>query len=120
MVALSGWTNTGTSAMTKNLTVGSTLDLSTIKPTFKTGYSVVKYKKTSGAGSINGNEFTVGSGVTTITLNATKLANPICTISGGTTKVRNNSNTELSVANTTNYDSSVTIKLRHLQYSQVA
>ena len=75
-VALSGWTNTGTATMSKSFAYGSTIDLSTITNTYKNGYSGSAYVKTSGSGSISGNTFTVGAGVTTITINATTIETP--------------------------------------------
>ena len=108
-VALTGWTNTGTATMTKSLQSGSTLDLSTITPTYKTGYSGISYTKTSGSGSISGNTFTVGTGAATITLNATTIASPTCAISGGATKVYNYQATTLTATNSTSYDTGVTL-----------
>ena len=108
-VALSGWTNTGTATMTKTLRYGETLDLSTITPTYKTGYSGVAYVKTSGAGSISGTTFTAGEGVTTITLNAVTLAAPTAAISGATTNIYGAADVTLTGANTTSYDSGVTL-----------
>ena len=68
-LTLSGWTNSGTATLTNGLDYGSTLDLSTFTPTYSSGYSGVTYTLTSGAGSISGSTFTVGDGVTTITIN---------------------------------------------------
>ena len=109
-VALSGWTNTGTATMTKTMSYGSTLDLSTVTPTYKSGYSGVSYTKTSGSGSISGNTFTVGAGVTTITLNATTLSAPVPSIStSNTSKVYGSSDTTLTATQTTTYDSGVNV-----------
>ena len=109
-VALSGWTNTGTATMSKSINYASTLDLSTITPTYKTGYSGVKYTLTSGAGTISGNTFTVGAGAATITLTATTLAAPAPSISPtNTTKIYGASSTTLTASQTTSYDSAVKI-----------
>ena len=43
-------------------------DTYTIKPTYTTGYTTNTITKTSGAGTLNGKEFTVGAGATTISV----------------------------------------------------
>ena len=101
-----GWTGTGTGVITKKYNDGATIDLSTITPTLKTGYTGAKYEITSGDGVINGSTYTVGTGVATLTISASGLETPECLIQGGTTKVYNRSATTLtarSMAN--NYDS---------------
>ena len=109
-VALSGWTNTGTASMTKSLEYGSTLDLSTIIATFKSGYSGKAYVKTSGSGSISGNTFTVGAGVTTITINATTIADPNPSLSiASTSKIYGSSDTTLTGSVSNTYDSGISV-----------
>ena len=106
-LALSGWTGTGTATMTKTYYTGDTINLSTITPTYKTAYSGVAYTKTDSAtgSSISGSTYTVGSGNGAITLKATTLAQPTCTMTGGTTKVYNRSATTLTATdNAGNYD----------------
>ena len=71
-LTLSGWTGTGTATMTNGLRYNSTLDLSTVASTLSTGYAGGVWTKTSGAGTLNGTTFTVGAGVTTLTLTATQ------------------------------------------------
>ena len=50
----SGWTNSGTATLTKDVNYGSSIDLSTISVTFKTGYSGISYTKSSGSGTLSG------------------------------------------------------------------
>ncbi len=103
-VALDGWTNSGTSEMTKALEDESTLDLTTITITYKDGYSGFAYDTTN-AGIVN-HVLTVAN-ENIITLKATELAAPTCGISGGTTKVYNYEDSSLTAANTTVYDDGV-------------
>lgn len=70
-VALAGWTNTGTTTMTKELEYGSTLDLSTVIVTNAAGYSGSTWAKTSGDGTLSGTSFTVGTGIATLTVTGT-------------------------------------------------
>lgn len=88
---------------------GSTIDLSSLTITYKTGYSGSSWSKTFGDGTLSGTTFTVGTSSGTLLLNSTTLANPTCTINGGTTKVYNYENTVLTATNSTNYDSGVTL-----------
>ena len=109
-VALSGWTNTGTSSMTKTMSYDSELDLSSVTVTFKNGYSGTNWTKTSGAGTLNGTTFKVGDGVTTLTVAATTLAAPAPSISTtNTTKVYGESATTLTATQSTTYDSGVSV-----------
>ena len=109
-VTLSGWTNSGTGTMTKSLQYGSTLDLSTITPTFKNGYSGTAWTKTTGAGSISGTTYTVGAGTATLTVDATTLAAPAPSIStSNTTKIFGASATTLTATQSTVYDSGVSV-----------
>ena len=102
-VSLAGWTNTGTSSMTKSLVYGSTLDLSTITPTYVSGYTGTAYVK-SGSGLLSGTTYTVGPGSGSITINATGLVNPSnVTVSGTTTKIYGASSTTLTCNTTTTY-----------------
>ena len=103
----SGWTGTGTNTITKTYYMGDTIDLTTITPATKTGYTGTAYALTSGSGSISGNTYTVGNGNGTITIKATGLNTPTCTIQGGATKVYNRSATTLTATdNSENYDTS--------------
>ena len=108
-ISLSGWTDAGNGTLTKNLREGETIDLSTITTTSKTGYSGAKYIKndsTSGA-SLSGSTYTVGAGSGDITISATSLDTPVCTMKGGATRVYNYANTTLTAtSNASNYDTS--------------
>ena len=101
--------NSTTGQATGTFNNGSTIDLSDLTITYKTGYSGANYTKTSGEGSLSGSTFTVGSGTGIITINATTLATPTCTISGGATNVYNYEDLTLTATNDTNYDSEVTL-----------
>ncbi len=102
----SGWTGSGTGTLTKAFSAGDTIDLSTIAPTRKTGYTGTSYSS-AGSGSISGSTFTVGSGAGTITIGATGLITPTCTIQGGDTKVFNYASTILTATdNSSSYDTS--------------
>ena len=108
-LALSGWTGTGTSTLTKTYHIGDTIDLSTASPTYKTGYSGSKYTKNDSIGSLSSATYTVGAGNGDITINASALATPTCSILGGTTKVYNRSATTLTATdNSGSYDTSST------------
>ena len=109
-LAYSGWTGTGTGTLTKSLCYGDTIDLSGFTPTYKNGYSGRANVKTSGAGSISGNTFTVGDGVTTITVNATTIETPVPTVSiAATEKIYGASTTALSASISNTYDSSISV-----------
>ena len=104
-----GWTDSGTSTITKSIPVGTTIDLSSIiTPTYITGYNGISYNKTGGEGILSGSSYTVGSSDTnTITIAATGLDTPVCTMTGGTTKVYNRSATNLTATdNSTMFDTS--------------
>ncbi len=105
-VALSGWTNSGTSQMTKKLEDESELDLTTITVTYKAGYSGINYSASNGG--VAGNTLTVAS-ENTITIDATELAAPTCTISGAAEKVFNYEDTTVTAVNDTEYDSGVVV-----------
>ena len=103
----SGWTGTGTATLTKTYHIGDTINLTTITPTRKTGYTGTAYALASGSGSISSSTYTVGAGNGTITIKATGLNTPTCTIQGGATKVYNRSATTLTATdNSENYDTS--------------
>ena len=103
----SGWTGTGTNTITKTYYIGDTINLTTITPATKTGYTGTAYALTSGSGSISVSTYTVGNGNGTITIKATGLNTPTCTIQGGTTKVYNRSATTLTATDNSNdYDTS--------------
>ncbi len=105
----SGWSGSGTGTISKSFEAGETIDLSTITPTYKTAYSGIAYTKASGSGSINNSTFTVGAGVATITIKATTIGQPTCTISGGDTKVYNYASTTLTAGDvSSDYDTSST------------
>jgi len=104
-----GWTDSGTSTITKSIPVGTTIDLSSIiTPTYITGYNGTSYNKTGGEGILSGSSYTVGSSDTNIiTIAATGLDAPVCTMTGGTTKVYNRSATNLTATdNSTMFDTS--------------
>ena len=104
-----GWTDSGTGTITKSIPVGTTIDLSSIiTPTYITGYNGISYNKTGGEGILSGSSYTVGSSDTnTITIAATGLDTPVCTMTGGTTKVYNRSATNLTATdNSTMFDTS--------------
>ena len=104
-LTLSDWTGTGTGTLTKTYHINETIDLSDFAPTYKTGYSGVNNVKNDTAGSISGTTYTVGAGDGDITINATTLATPVCTMQGGTTKVYNRSATTLTAtSNADSYD----------------
>ncbi|MBQ2695056.1 hypothetical protein IJG04_00235, partial [Candidatus Saccharibacteria bacterium] len=98
------WTNTGTATISKTYHINDTIDLSTtITPNYKTGYNGTGYTKASGAGSLSSSTFTVGAGNATITIDATGLNEPVCTIQGGATKVYNRTATTLTATDNSDY-----------------
>ncbi|MBQ2695018.1 hypothetical protein IJG04_00005, partial [Candidatus Saccharibacteria bacterium] len=107
-LSATGWTNTGTATISKIYHIGDTIDLSSIiTPTYKTGYNGTSYTKDSSdtAGSITNSTYTVGAGNGSITIKATGLDTPVCTMTGGATKVYNRSATTLTATdNSANYD----------------
>lgn len=112
-VAASGWTNSGTTTMTKTFDFGDPIDLSSVvTATRKVGYTGVKYENTSGAGSISGNVYTVGAGNGTITVSAVGITEPVIDLGDDTTQVYNYQATTLTASNSTQYDTGIT-----LQYS---
>ena len=107
-LALSGWTGTGTATISKTFHVGDTIDLSTITPAFKTGYNTAGYTKTDSVGTLSGSTYTVGAGNGSITIKATALNTPTCTIQGGATKVYDYDATTLNAtSNTSSYDTAL-------------
>ena len=73
-----GWTNTGTTTMTKSVQMGTELSLcesnasaTTIVGTINGGYTGCSATLTTGSGTLTGNTFTVGAGAATITLAST-------------------------------------------------
>ena len=101
----SGWTDSGSASISKGFHEGETIDLSTITRGYKTGYTGVKYTVTGGTGTLSGSTYTVGSDDGEITISATGLNTPTCTMQGGTGKVYNRSATTLTAtSNATNYD----------------
>ena len=109
-VTASGWTGTGTATLTRSYNYGSTITLSDLVPTRKTGYTGAGYTKTSGEGTINSTTFTVGAGAGEITVSATGISAPTASISGGADKIYNYQDTTLTGTNTTSYDSGITVK----------
>ena len=114
-VDATGWTNTGTSTMTKSVAYGSTITLcantasaTAVKGTPITGYTGCS-GVSSGGGSLDGNKFTVGVGGATITLSVTGIATPTCTTSGAATKVYNYQDTTITGINSTSYNSPITV-----------
>ena len=104
-LALNGWTASGTN-LTKTYHVGDTIDLSAFNKTYKTGYNGAKYTKNDNIGTISGATYTVGVGNGDITINASSLTAPVCTMQGGTIKVFNLSDTVLTAtSNASRYDS---------------
>lgn len=102
-----GWTNSGTATISKTVHIGDVINLSTITPTFKTGYNTVGYTKTDNIGSLSGSTYTVGAGSGAVTIKATALDTPVCTMQGGATKIYNRSATTLTAtSNASNYDTS--------------
>ena len=73
-IVADGWTGTNTT-ITKTLDYGTVVNLSSVTKTYKNGYSGVEYTLT-GAGSIIGNNFTVGADTSTIRFDATTLSAP--------------------------------------------
>ena len=113
MVAASGWTNTGTNQMTKALSFGDSIDLSTlVTATNKTGYTGTAWEKTSGEGTLSGTTFTVGAGISTLTVNATAINAPTCQLQANTTARVYNYATIVLTANDVSsaYDSDATIQ----------
>ena len=109
-LTLAGWTGSGTGTLTKTYHIGDTIDLSTVTPTYKTGYNGAKYIKNDSIGSISGSTYTVGAGNGDITISASSLNAPVCTMQGGATKVFNQSATTLTAtSNASSYDTNVNI-----------
>ena len=109
-VAATGWIGTGTATLSKVYHYGDTIDLTTLVPTNKTGYTGTSYAVTSGSGSISSNTFTVGTGNGTITVTATGISAPTSVaISGGSTKTYNYTATTLTGSQATSYDSGITV-----------
>ncbi len=109
-VSQAGWTNSGTSSMSKYFLPGDEVDLSQIVLTYLTGYQGRAYEFTSGNGNISNNILTTGATDTVITVKAGSLINPNApTISGGASKVYGYQNNNLTCATTTTYDSNVTL-----------
>ena len=101
----SDWSGSGTSTITKTLNYGETINLATIVPTYKTGYTGSTYTKNDSVGTLNGSTYTVGLGNGSINIKAASLNTPVCKIAGGTTKVYNYSATMLTAtANDSNFD----------------
>ena len=106
-LSLSGWTGNGTGTLTKEVTLGDTIDLSALTVTRKTGYTGTDYVKVDNYGSLSGTTYTVGSGNGVITVNATGLNAPTCTVSSETAKVYNHVPiTVTATSNASNYDTS--------------
>ncbi len=105
-LSLDGWTGTGTGTLTKIYHIGDTIDLSAFTATYKTAYSGYKYSKSDSVGSLTDSTYTVGAGNGNITINATDLETPVCTVSGGSgSKVYNYSSTTITAtSNSANYD----------------
>ena len=101
----SGWTGNGTSSITRTYNTGDTINLASITPTFKMGYKGAAYTKTDSFGTLNGSTYVVGAGDGAISIKASGLNTPICTIKGGATKVYSRSATTLTAtSNADNYD----------------
>ena len=101
----SGWTGSGSASISKGFHEGETIDLSTITRGYKTGYNGVKYTVTGGTGTISGSIYTVGEDDGQITISATGLNTPTCTMQGGATKVYNRSATTLTATdNASDFD----------------
>ena len=106
-LGLSGWTGNGTGTLTKEVTLGDTIDLSALTVTRKTGYTGTDYVKVDNYGSLSGTTYTIGSGNGVITVNATGLNAPTCTVSSETAKVYNHVPiTVTATSNASNYDTS--------------
>ena len=105
-LSLNGWTGTGTDTLTKIYHIGDTIDLSAFTATYKTAYSGYKYNKSDSVGSLTDSTYTVGAGNGNITISATDLETPVCTVSGGSgSKVYNYSSTTITAtSNSANYD----------------
>ena len=111
-LSATGWTNTNTTTITKTLTYNDTVDLSTITATMKDGYTGKAYAISSGAGTLSGASFTVGAGVTTISISATGITTPTASLTS-TDTITDTYNAPGSVTITANsvtgYDSGITI-----------
>ena len=106
-LTLSGWSGTGTATLTKTFHIGDTFDLSAITPTYRTGYSGTKIIKNDSYGSLSDSIYTVGAGNGSITISASALDTPVCTVSGGSgSVVYNYADTTLTAtSNAASYDS---------------
>ena len=101
----SGWTGSGSASISKGFHEGETIDLSTITRGYKAGYNGAKYTVTGGTGTISGSIYTVGEDDGQITISATGLNTPTCTMQGGATKVYNRSATTLTATdNASDFD----------------
>ncbi len=94
---------------TGTFVTNSTINLSDLTIVYKNGYSGVNWQKINGQGTLSGTTYTVGKNTDELRLDATTLASPTCTISGGATKVYNYEATTLTATNSTSYDSGVTV-----------
>lgn len=99
--------NTGKATGTFNN--GNTIDLSSLTITYKNGYSGTSYTKASGEGTLSGSTFTVGSGAGIVTIDATTLATPLCTLGlASSVHIYNQSDTIVQANKNNAYDSGVT------------
>ncbi|MBQ6487158.1 hypothetical protein IJI89_01870 [Candidatus Saccharibacteria bacterium] len=107
-VNLTGWTGTGTGTLTKTYHIGDTIDLSDATLTYKTGYNGSKITKNDSYGSLSESTYTVGAGNGDITIGASALDTPVCTVSGGSGNIVHNyvDTTITATSNASNYDSS--------------
>lgn len=106
-VTAKGWTNSGTATMTKSCNCGSTINLSTVTPTFKSCYNTIGYTLTSGSGSLSGTTYTCGTGNATITAAATAISTDASLAPASVDKIYNYTATTLT-ASGSSCDSAIT------------
>ena len=116
-VSGTGWTNTGTTTMSKSVQYGETLNLcettaseTNIVANRKNGYTGCSATLTNGTGAISNNTYTVGVGTATITLSATGIETPVPTIAIATdSKIYGLSTTTLSASVSNTYDNAISV-----------